>query len=76
MEWLGGLAELTGDYDRAERLQHDAQRMAEELRMWPDVAMRMAWRGWIAHLRRDQASARRLFGRAHRVAVEQGFAPP
>ncbi|MEO3829585.1 BTAD domain-containing putative transcriptional regulator [Actinomadura sp. B10D3] len=74
VEWLGGLAELTGDYDRAERLQHEGQRMAEELRMWPDVAMRMAWRGWIAYLRRDPASARRLFGRAHRVAVEQGFA--
>lgn len=74
MEWLGGAAELTGDYDRAERLQRDGQRMAEELHMWPDVAVRMAWRGWIALLRRDYAAARRLFGRAHRVAVEQGFA--
>ncbi|WP_141578428.1 BTAD domain-containing putative transcriptional regulator [Actinomadura sp. WMMA1423] len=73
MLWLASVAELTGDYDRAERLQHDGQRMAEELRMWPDVAVRMAWRGWIAYLRRDHASARRLFGRAHRVAVEQGF---
>ncbi|MEU8797249.1 BTAD domain-containing putative transcriptional regulator [Spirillospora sp. NPDC048819] len=74
VEWLGALAELTGDYDRAERLQHDGQRMAEELHLWPDVAVRMAWRGWIAYLRCDHASARRLFGRAHRVAVEQGFA--
>ncbi|WUH97840.1 winged helix-turn-helix domain-containing protein [Spirillospora sp. NBC_00431] len=75
VEWLGGLAELTGDYDRAERLQLDGQRMAEELHMWPDVAVRMAWRGWIAHLRGDPAAARRLFGRALRVAVEQGHAP-
>ncbi|TDD80563.1 AfsR/SARP family transcriptional regulator [Actinomadura darangshiensis] len=74
VEWLGALAELTGDYDRAERLQLDGQRMAEELRMWPDVAGRMAWRGWVAYLRRDFASARRLFGRSHRIAVEQGFA--
>ncbi|RFS84548.1 AfsR/SARP family transcriptional regulator [Actinomadura spongiicola] len=74
IEGLGALAELTGDYDRAERLQRDGQRMAEELHMWPDVASRMAWRGWIAHLRGDQPSARRLFGRAMRVAVEQGHA--
>ncbi|TDC87439.1 BTAD domain-containing putative transcriptional regulator [Actinomadura sp. 7K507] len=73
-EWLGGAAELAGDYDRAERLQHEGQRMAEELHLWPDVAVRMAWRGWIAYLRRDYTSSRRLFGRAHRVAVEQGFA--
>ncbi|TDD31591.1 AfsR/SARP family transcriptional regulator [Actinomadura sp. KC06] len=74
VEWLGGLAELTGDYDRAERLQLDGQRMAEELHMWPDAAVRMAWRGWIAHLRGDPSAARRLFGRALRVAVEQGHA--
>ncbi|MFI0410000.1 BTAD domain-containing putative transcriptional regulator [Actinomadura sp. 3N508] len=74
VEWLGALAELTGDYDRAERLQLDGQRMAEELHMWPDAAVRMAWRGWVAHLRGDPAAARRLFGRALRVAVEQGHA--
>ncbi|TMQ99863.1 AfsR/SARP family transcriptional regulator [Actinomadura soli] len=74
VEWLGGLAELTGEYDRAERLQLDGQRMAEELHMWPDAAVRMAWRGWIAHLRGDPSAARRLFGRALRVAVEQGHA--
>ncbi|TDD80706.1 BTAD domain-containing putative transcriptional regulator [Actinomadura rubrisoli] len=74
IEWLGAHAELTADYDRAERLQRDGQRMAEELHLWPDVAGRMAWRGWIAHLRGDQAPARQMFGRALRVAADQGLA--
>ncbi|MBE1533882.1 BTAD domain-containing putative transcriptional regulator [Actinomadura algeriensis] len=71
-EWLGGLAEMTGDYDRAERSHLDGQRMAEELRLWPDVAARLAWRGWIAVVRGDPERALRLCGRALRVATEQG----
>ncbi|WP_272499372.1 BTAD domain-containing putative transcriptional regulator [Actinomadura litoris] len=74
LEWLGATAELTGDYDRADRLLGDAQRMAEELHLWPDAAARLAWRGWVAHLRGEQGDARRLFGRALRIAGEQGHA--
>ncbi|MFV2177793.1 BTAD domain-containing putative transcriptional regulator [Actinomadura sp. LOL_011] len=71
-EWLGGLAELTGDYDGAERLHRDGQRMAEELRLWPDVTGRLAWRGWIAVQRGDPAAARRLCDRAIRLGTERG----
>ncbi len=73
-EWLAAGAELTGDYERAGRLQQEGQRMAEELRLWPDVAVRMAWRGWTAMMLGRPAEARTLFGRAHRVGVEQGLA--
>ncbi|QFG21654.1 BTAD domain-containing putative transcriptional regulator [Actinomadura sp. WMMB 499] len=71
-EWLGGLAELTGDFDRAERLHRDGQRMAEELRLWPDVTGRLAWRGWIAVMRGDPAAARELCDRAMRLGTERG----
>ena len=39
-EWLIGLAELTGDYERAIRLSDDGLRMAKELALWPDAAAR------------------------------------
>ncbi|RSN68492.1 BTAD domain-containing putative transcriptional regulator [Actinomadura sp. WAC 06369] len=71
-EWLGGLAELTGDFDGAERLHRDGQRMAEELRLWPDVAGRLAWRGWIAVMRGDPEAALRLCDRAMRLGTERG----
>ncbi|MFD0902914.1 BTAD domain-containing putative transcriptional regulator [Actinomadura sediminis] len=71
-EWLGGLAELTGDFDGAERLHRDGQRMAEELRLWPDVAARLAWRGWIAVMRGDPQAALRLCDRAMRLGTERG----
>jgi tetratricopeptide (TPR) repeat protein len=71
-EWLGALAELTGDYDRADRLQREGLRMAEELRLWPDVAVRLAWLGWIAMMRRAYPQAREYCERALRLAVEQG----
>ncbi|WP_395106501.1 BTAD domain-containing putative transcriptional regulator [Actinomadura sp. SCN-SB] len=57
-EWLAAYAELTGDYERADALQRDGLRMAEELHLWPDVAMRQAWLGWIALQRGRFAEAR------------------
>ncbi len=47
-EWLGALAELRGEYDEAARLQLDGLRLAEDLELWPDVAGRLAWLGFIA----------------------------
>lgn len=46
--------------------------MAEELRLWPDVAVRLAWLGWIAMMRRAYPQAREYCERALRLAVEQG----
>jgi predicted ATPase/DNA-binding SARP family transcriptional activator len=71
-EWLGALAELTGDYDRAEQMQREGLRMAEELRLWPDVATRLGWLGWISQMRRAYPQAREYSERALRLAVEQG----
>ncbi|WP_345430730.1 BTAD domain-containing putative transcriptional regulator [Actinoallomurus vinaceus] len=74
-EWLGALAELTGDHERADRLQRRGLAAAEELRLWPDVAMRLAWLGWSAMMRRAYPSAREYGERALRLAVEQGHQP-
>jgi tetratricopeptide (TPR) repeat protein len=71
-EWLGALAELTGDYDQADRMQRDGLRLAEELRLWPDVAGRLGWLGWIAMMRGAYPQARAYSERALRLAAEQG----
>ncbi|SEG40804.1 Predicted ATPase [Thermomonospora echinospora] len=70
--WLGAHAELTGDHVRAERLQHEGLRRAEELRLWPDVAMLLGWIGWITMLRGDHTAARGHCERARRLALEHG----
>ncbi|WP_345363191.1 BTAD domain-containing putative transcriptional regulator [Actinoallomurus liliacearum] len=74
-EWLGALAELTGDHERAERLQRRGLAAAEELRLWPDVAVRLAWLGWTAMMRGAYPSAREYGRRALRLALEQGHQP-
>ncbi|MBG6093543.1 AfsR/SARP family transcriptional regulator [Actinomadura viridis] len=56
--WLSAGAELAGDYDRARALQHDGLRMAEELHLWPEVASRNAWLGWITLQSAEPATAR------------------
>jgi predicted ATPase/DNA-binding SARP family transcriptional activator len=71
-EWLGGLAELTGDYQRADRVLRGGLWMAEELRLWPEVAMRLAWLSWVAMMRRAYPLARERGQRAARLAAEQG----
>jgi predicted ATPase/DNA-binding SARP family transcriptional activator len=74
-EWLGALAELTGDHERAARLQRRGLAAAEELRLWPDVAVRLAWLGWTALMGRAYPSAREYGERALRLALEQGHQP-
>ena len=63
-EWLIGLGELTGEYERAIGLSRDGLRIAEELGMWPDVANRLCWLGWIALELGDYAQAREYCERA------------
>jgi predicted ATPase/DNA-binding SARP family transcriptional activator len=73
-EWLGALAELRGEYEEAARLQLDGLRLAEELELWPDVAGRLAWLGFIALQRLDFRSARDFSERALRLMRRQGYA--
>ena len=71
--WLAALAEMTGDHDRATRLHRDALRLAEELGLWPEVAIRLCWLGWIHTQRGDQPAALEHGARALRLATEQGY---
>jgi predicted ATPase/DNA-binding SARP family transcriptional activator len=73
-EWLGGLAELRGEYEKAARLQLDGLRLAEDLELWPDVAGRLAWLGFIALQRLDFRSARDFSERALNLMRRQGYA--
>jgi predicted ATPase/DNA-binding SARP family transcriptional activator len=72
-EWLIGLGELSGEYERAIRLCRDGLRVAEELGMWPDVANRLCWLGWMALELGDYAQAREYCEQGLRIATEQGF---
>ncbi|WP_131764053.1 BTAD domain-containing putative transcriptional regulator, partial [Actinomadura fibrosa] len=65
---LARRAEITGDYAEAARLRRAELRLAEELRMWPEVAFRLAELGRVALLTGDLAEARALHERALRVA--------
>ncbi len=70
--WLGGLAEMTGDLGRAEPLQRDGMRLAEELGLWTEFAR--GWAGWAG----SRCSAATTAGaepseRSLRLAAEQGF---
>ncbi|KAB8196390.1 AAA family ATPase [Nonomuraea phyllanthi] len=70
---LAYLAEATGDYAQAVRLESEGLHMAEELRLWSDVADRIVALGRLALLRRDFVQARELHERAQRLAVEQHY---
>ncbi|MFJ6197310.1 BTAD domain-containing putative transcriptional regulator [Micromonospora sp. NPDC092111] len=70
-DWVGGLAELTGEYERAAGLHREGLRWAQELALWPEVGSKLSWLAWIAVQTRDYRQARELAGRAHRLAVEQ-----
>ncbi|MEV0643803.1 BTAD domain-containing putative transcriptional regulator [Phytomonospora sp. NPDC050363] len=70
--WVGGLAEMKGDLDRAAELHREGLRWAEELSLWPEVGGTLSWLAWIAVQNRDYALGRELGERAYRLAVEQG----
>ncbi len=69
--WIGGLAEIRGEYDRAAALHDEGLRWAEELALWPEVGAELSWLAWIAVQTGDYAQARELAERAHRIAAEQ-----
>ncbi|TWF78050.1 LuxR family transcriptional regulator [Pseudonocardia hierapolitana] len=71
--WLGALAELGADHERAAALHREGLRWCEELGLWPEVSSRLAWLGWIATQSGDHARARAHGERALAVATEQGF---
>ncbi|MFF0318024.1 BTAD domain-containing putative transcriptional regulator [Micromonospora sp. NPDC005252] len=71
-DWVGGLAEIRGEYERAAALHREGLRWAEELGLWPHVAGKLSWLAWIAVQTRDYAQARELAERAYQLAVEQG----
>ncbi|SCG75822.1 BTAD domain-containing putative transcriptional regulator [Micromonospora coxensis] len=71
IEWVGGLAELTGDHARAAALHREGLRWAEELALWPEVGSTLSWLAWIAVQTGDHRQARELAERAYRLAVEQ-----
>lgn len=70
-EWLAAHADLVADYERAARLHREGLRRAEELELWPEVAGRLCWLGWIAIQVGDYAGARDLCEQAMRLAAEQ-----
>jgi predicted ATPase/DNA-binding SARP family transcriptional activator len=74
-EWLAAHGDLTGDYERAFRLHREGLRHAEELELWPEVANRLCWLGWIAIQLGDYPQARELCEQAMRLAIEQNSQP-
>ncbi|MDZ5441687.1 BTAD domain-containing putative transcriptional regulator [Micromonospora sp. 4G57] len=70
-DWVGGLAELTGEYDRAAALHREGLGWAEELSLWPEVSSKLSWLAWLAVQTRDYVQARELAERAYRLAAEQ-----
>jgi predicted ATPase/DNA-binding SARP family transcriptional activator len=74
-EQLGVLAEIAGDYAHAARLHRNGLRDAEDLRLWTQVAFRLARLGRIALLTGDDAQATEFHERARRLAAEQSHQP-
>lgn len=72
-DWVGGLAEMKGEHERAIALHREGLRWAEELSLWPEVCSKLSWLAWLAVQTRDYAPGRELAERAYRLAVEQGM---
>ncbi|MEU8010198.1 BTAD domain-containing putative transcriptional regulator [Micromonospora parva] len=70
-EWVGALAEMRGEHDRAADLHRDGLRWAEELGLWQQVGTELSWLAWLAVQTRDYPQARELAERAYRLAQEQ-----
>ncbi|MET8320914.1 BTAD domain-containing putative transcriptional regulator [Micromonospora sp. NPDC005189] len=71
-EWVGGLADMRGEHERAAALHQEGLRWAEELALWPQVCSKLSWLAWLAVQTRDYAQGRELAERAYGLAVEQG----
>ncbi|MET8311322.1 BTAD domain-containing putative transcriptional regulator [Micromonospora sp. NPDC005173] len=70
-EWVGGLADMRGEHERAAALHREGLRWAEELALWPQVCSELSWLAWLAVQTRDYAQGRELAERAYQLAVEQ-----
>lgn len=70
-EWVGGLADMRGEHERAAALHREGLRWAEELALWPQVCSRLSWLAWLAVQTRDYTQARELAERAYLLAVQQ-----
>lgn len=71
-DWVGGLADMRGEHERAAALHREGLRWAEELALWPQVCAELSWLAWLAVQTRDYAQGRELAERAYDLAVEQG----
>ncbi|MGW5050328.1 BTAD domain-containing putative transcriptional regulator [Actinokineospora sp. NPDC004072] len=71
MESLAALAQIRGDYAQATRIHREAAAIAEDLRLWNDVAHHLAGEGRVALLAGDPARAAELHHRALRLSAEQ-----
>ncbi|MEK8105046.1 hypothetical protein NKG94_07185 [Micromonospora sp. M12] len=71
-EWVGGLADMRGEHERAAALHREGLRWAEELALWPQVCAELSWLAWLAVQTRDYAQGRELAERAYGLAMEQG----
>lgn len=71
-DWLGARAELVGEHDDAAKLYTEGLQMAEELGLWPEVAGRLGFLGWIDVQRGDYAKAQQYGEQALRLAAEHG----
>ncbi|GIJ10452.1 BTAD domain-containing putative transcriptional regulator [Micromonospora andamanensis] len=68
---LGSLAEIRGDYDRAEEHHREALRIAEHLRLWTLVSRQLANIGRLALLRGDYQESAAWHERSLKMALEQ-----
>ncbi|MEJ3651659.1 BTAD domain-containing putative transcriptional regulator [Actinomycetes bacterium KLBMP 9759] len=68
--WLGGLVEVRGEYDRAVALHSEGLRWAEELALWPEVCTKLSWLAWLSVQTADYPQARELGERAYAMALE------
>jgi tetratricopeptide (TPR) repeat protein len=71
----GSLAEVAGDYERAERIHRNGLSMAEDLELAPEISFQLSWLGRIAMLRGEHERAWQLHERARALGAEQGFKP-
>jgi predicted ATPase/DNA-binding SARP family transcriptional activator len=71
----GSLAEIAGDYERAELIHRNGLSMAEELELAPEISFQLSWLGRIAMLRGQHERAWQLHERARTLGAEQGFKP-
>ncbi|GAB3658136.1 BTAD domain-containing putative transcriptional regulator [Glycomyces tarimensis] len=72
LDWLIGLADLTGDYAEGTRLARGNLRVAEDLGLWSEVAGCMSWLAWLSVQDGDHQSAWERAEQAKRLAAEQG----